>query len=396
MTFRYFFRNAILLWGCICALIIFGTGCTRTPQTGQPGGPAPAVVSIWHSLQGAESDALQEQIQTIMKTHPEVIIKLKYVPEDDFVAYSYLAEAGGEGPEIFIASKEIIRGLYENGTLAKAAYSDREAFPAAASVFQYGGTAYASPWLTDIPLLYFRPDTAGMPINLDDLFSKGGISVAAPDTASLSAWWNGQGGQLVKEGNPVVDDPNNVAFLKQLKTWQGANRFRIDPSVLQAFADGRTPYMIAGAAQAKSLSRQNVPWGCMQLVELIGGQGNPLLGRTLGIANSAIKTNETMMPAIQIVEKALLTPEVEGAMQQAGSLLPANKGYYQSSEAQKGVFSKASQALASAWPLDGNALEWKLIPFQDAAWSEVFAGKATPEDALASAQGEAIRALAAK
>jgi len=396
VTSRYFLRQTATLWGCIFALLILVIGCTRAPQTGQPGGPAPTVVDIWHSLQGPEAEALQGQIQTIMKTHPEVIIKLKYVPDQNFVSLSYLAEAGGEGPEIFIASREIIRQLYEHGTLAKTAYIDQEAFPAASSVFQFGGVGYASPWLTDVPLLYFRTDTASVPVNLDELFSKGGISIAAPDTATLSAWWNGQGGQLMKAGNPVLDDPLNVAFLKQLLTWRDAKRLTIDPSVLNSFAAGGTPFMITGASQAKFLTQQNVPWGSMQLVELIGGQGHPLLGTTLGIANSAIKTNEAMMPMIQIVEKALLTSEVEGAMLQAGRLLPANKGYYQRPEAQKGVLPQANIALAKAWVLDGSALEWKLLPFQDRAWNNVLAGNVTPEIALASAQEEAIKALATK
>ena len=397
MTSRYFLGKTITLWGCIFVLFILVIGCTRAPQSGQPGGPAPAVVEIWHSLQGAEADALQGQIPTIMKTHPEVIIKLKYVPEQNFVSFSYQAEAGGEGPEIFIASREIIRQLYEHGTLAKTAYIDQMAFPAALSAFQFGGVGYASPWLTDVPLLYFRTDKASVPANLDDLFSiKGGISIGVPDTASLSAWWNGLGGQLMKAGNPVLDDPSNVAFLKQLLTWRGAKSLRIDPYVLNTFASGGTPFMIAGASQAKFLTQQNVPWGSLQLVELVGGQGHPLLGTTLGIANSAIKTNEAMLLVIQIVEKALLTPEVEGAMLQAGHHLPANMGYYQRPEAQKGVFPQANLALAKAWAIDGNALEWKLIPFQDAAWSNVLTGNFTPENALASAQGEAIKALAPK
>jgi multiple sugar transport system substrate-binding protein len=392
MTSRYFLRKTITLWGCIFALSILVIGCARAPQTGQPGGPAPTVVDIWHSLPGAEADALQGQIQTIMKTHPEVIIKLKYVPEQNFVSFSYQAEAGGEGPEIFIASRENIRLLYEHGTLAKTTYIDDKAFPAALSAFQFGGGGYASPWLTDVPLLYFRTDTARVPVNLDDLFStKGGISIVAPDTFSLSGWWNGQGGRLVNAGKPVLDDPINVAFLKQLLTWRGAKSLRIDPSALNTFVSGGTPFMIAGASQAKFLTQQNVPWGSMQLVELVGGQGHPLLGTTLGIANSAIKTNEAMMPVIQIVEKALLTPEVEGAMLQAGRLLPANMGYYQRPEAQKGVFPQANIALAKAWALEGNASEWKLIPFQDKAWNNVLTGNSTPEDALANAQGEAIK-----
>src|SRR5680860_1656403 len=93
---RYFLPKIITLWGCIFVLLIIVIGCTRTPQTGQPGGPAPVVVDIWHSLQGAEADALQGQVQAIMKTQTDVIIKLKYVPEQNFVTYSYQAEAGGE------------------------------------------------------------------------------------------------------------------------------------------------------------------------------------------------------------------------------------------------------------------------------------------------------------
>ena len=392
MTSQLSLRKTMTLCGLIVAILLLVTGCTRTPQTGQPGGPAPGIVEIWHSLQGAEADALQGQIETIAKTHPEVIIKLKYVPEPNFAAFSYQAEAGGEGPEIFIASKEIIRQLYEHGTLAKIAYNDPAAFPATLSAFKFGGVAYASPWLTDIPLLYFRTDTASVPANLEDLFSnKGGTSLATPDMASLSAWWNGSGGRLVNAGKPVLDDPLNLTFLKQVLTWQAAKSLRIDPSTLTTFAGGGTRFMITGASQAKALTEQNVPWGCMQLVELVGGQGQPLLGETIGIANSAIKTNAAMSPVIQTVEKALLTPKVEGAMVKAGRLLPANMEYYKLPEAQKGVFPQANIALTKAWALEGNASEWKLIPLQNAAWNNVLTGTSTPEEALARAQAEAIK-----
>lgn len=397
MTSQNFPRKTITRWFCLIAIFMFVTGCAKTPQPGQPGGLAPAVVEVWHSLQGAEVDALQGQIQTIMKTHPEVIIKLKYVPEQNFVAFSYQAEAGGEGPEIFIASREILRQLYGQGALAPTAYIDQDAFPATLAGFRFGGVGYALPWLTDVPLLYFRTDTASVPANLSDLFSaKGGISVTSSDTATLSAWWNGQGGRLMNAGKPAMDDPNNVAFLQQLLTWKSSKVLRIDPNVLTAFADGKTPYMIAGASQAKFLTQQNVPWGSMPMAELVGGQGQALLGATLGIANSEVGTNDSMMPAIQTVERALLTPEVEGALMQAGRLLPANKGYYLLPEAQKGVFPQANSALTKAWSLEGDAPEWKLIPLQDEAWSNALAGKVPSLDTLASSQEKARSALLAK
>ena len=395
MTTQTNLYQTIMRWFCILVIALLVVGCTRAPQTGQPGGPAPDVVDVWHSLQGTEAQALQAQVQMIAQAHPEVIIKLSYVPEQNFVATSYQAEAGGEGPELFIASREIIHQLYEKGALAPAAYEDQEGFPAASQGFRFGGKGYGLPWLTDVPLLFFRTDTAGVPANLTDLFSaKGGVSVTALNTATLSAWWNGQGGRLMNGGVPVLDDPSNVAFLQQLLTWKSANALRIDPAALTAFSSGQTPYMLAGASVAKSLTQLNVPWGCMLLSDLVNRQGQPLLGTTLGIANSAIKTNETMTAAIQIVEKALLTPEVEGAMQEAGRLLPANTGFYQRPEAQKGVFPQAKLAFSKAWALDGDALEWKLIPLQDSAWSNALTGSVAPLEALVSAQEQAGKILA--
>lgn len=389
------FRKAMTCGLSLLILLALVVGCGRTPQTGQPGGPAPAVVAVWHSLQGAEADALQAQVQNIMKAHADVIIKLKYVPEQNFATFSYQAEAGGEGPEIFIASRDILRQLYGQGALAPAAYTDQDAFPAALANGRLGGKSVMLPWLVDVPLLYFRTDTASVPANLADLFTtKGGISITSPDAATLSAWWNGQGGRLMNAGKPTLDDPSNVTFLQQLVAWRTVKALRVDANALSSFANGQTPYVVAGASQAKGLTQLNVPWGSMPLTDLVAGQGHPLLGTTLGIANSAIKTNAGMTSAIQTVEKALLSPDVEGAVFQAGRLLPANMGYYRRPEAQKGVLPQANEALGKAWALDGNAPEWKLIPLQDSAWSNALAGNAAPQDALTSAQEQAGKVLA--
>lgn len=378
----------------ILTTVMLISGCFSSPKTGQPGGPAPAVVDIWHSLQGAEFNALEKQVKDIEKNHPEVIVKLSYVPEQNFAASAYQAEAGGEGPELFIASREIIHQLYGQGALAPAAYINEESFPAALAAFRFGNVEYALPWLTDISLLYFRTDTATVPADLSELFSAQGVSLVSADTASLSAWWNGQGGHLLNDGKPGLNDPSNLTFLQQLLAWRST--LRINPSAPAAFAEGQTPFLISGASTAKYLTQINVPWGSIPLSDLLGGQGQPLIGRTLGIANSAIKTTPEMTEAIQTVEKALLTPEVEGAMLEAGRLLPANKGYYERPEAQKGVLPQANISLTKACVLEGNAYEWKLIPLQDAAWSDVLSGNIAPEEALNNAQEQAGKVLSIK
>ncbi|AFM43422.1 hypothetical protein Desaci_4585 [Desulfosporosinus acidiphilus SJ4] len=378
---------------CMLIIVFLVSGCSKAPQTGEPGGPAPAVIEVWHSLLGAQADALQNQVQAINKAHPQVIVKLRYVPEQNFAAFTYQAEAGGEGPEIFIARREIIRQLYSQGTLAKVAYADQGSFTAAAAGFRFGDTQYALPWLTDVPMLYYRTDTANAPSTLADLFSsQGGISVPAADTATLSAWWSGQGGALMTGGNPALDNPSNLAFLQQLIAWQNAKSLRIDPQALTSFAGGQAPYVIAGASQSVLLNQQKVPWGCVSLTDLTAGQGEPLLGLTFGIANSAIMTKD-LSPEIKIVEQALLQPDVEGALAKSGSLLPANMAYYQLPEAQKGIFPQAYRAFSKAWGLVGSAPEWNLISLQDTAWSNALAGSSSPQDALTSAQAQALKAL---
>ena len=382
---------------CIIAVLLLASGCVRAPQPGQPGGPAPAVVEIWHSLQGAETEALQAQAEWIMAKHSAVLVKLKYVPEANFVNFSWLAEAGGKGPDIFITSRETICQLYERGMLAKPAYLDQGAYPAALAAFQSEGTAFASPWLTDVPLLYYRPDLARAPLNLDDLFgNRGGVSLTAADMFSLAVWWSAPGSKIENSGPPVLTDSGNLEFLQQLLRRQESGSLRIDASASGTFAAGQSFYMIAGAGHAKSLSESGVPWRSMSLSDLVGGQGQPLLCATLGIANSTIKTTEILLPAIRLVEKELLALETQAAMALAGNRLPVNTGYYLLPEAAEGVYPQAAAALENAWVLEGTAREWKVFPWLEKAWGKALAGEMTPEEALAYAQEEAQKDLAPK
>ena len=391
---KNFRRFLSLIMICILAVLFSTAGCMRESQTGLAGLPAPVVIEIWHYLQGAEADALQAQTQRIMGKHPDVLLKLKYVPETNYANTSYQAGAGGKGPEIFIASREIISQLYERGMLAEAAYVDRGAYPAALAAFQFGGTSFGSPWLTDVSVLYFRSDLTGVPNDLEDLFfNRGGVSLVEADMFSLAVWWSALGGRSLQGGNPLLMTPENLIFLYNLVNWQMIGSFRVDPDAFAAFAEGRSLYMIAGASQAKALTGQGVPWGSIQLSDLVGGQGQPLAGSTLGIANSAIKTTEVLFPAIRLVTEELSAMESVGAMERAGVLIPANAEYYRLSESQRHIFPQAHAALNRAWVLEGNALEWSIFPWHEIAWRKALEQEMTPEEALAYGQEEAQREL---
>lgn len=384
-------------WTILTLIFFIGVsiGCSRVPQQGLPGGAAPAVIEIWHTLQGSEADNLNKQVQRVMDQHPEALIRVKYIPEDQLAAVTYQAEAGGEGPEIFIASQETLTKLYTQGALAPVA-GNADAFAGLVSPFRYGDKLFAQPWLTDISLLYYRKDVVQPPGSLTDwVNSKGVMALPTLDTRTLSTWWTGQGGKLAVGGRPVLDDPANLLFLQQLIGWRDAKLLLVDPNALTLFAGGQAVYTIAPASQAPAMTQANIPWGSVPMFSLVGGQGQGLQGSTLGVANSSIKTTEALQPVIKTVEEALLSSDIEGTFAQAGTRFPASAAYYKTPEGQKGLAPQVAQVLAKLWPLEGNALERKVIPLQDTAWQKAWGGTA-PQDALTQAQTEAVKAAAAK
>lgn len=387
-------RGRILKIGILLvAVSIFSSGCLREPGQGQPGGDAPAVVTLWHSLQGGEAAALGDAVQNINASYPQVILQTKFVPEADFVAQAYYAEAGGQGPDIFIAKNDTLNQLYHKGTLAPVALPGTTSFPGLSARFQAGDVHYAEPWLTDIPVLYYRSDKVGVPKSLTELFDtqSGGLAVPALSTQYLSPWWSGQGGQLWHGSQPALDAPANANFLQQLLAWRETGKFLVTPDALNLFTQGQVNYYIGWASQALAFNTAQVPYGSLAPTDVAGGQGKSLSGAGIGIANSTIKTTPEKSSAIRLVEEVLVSPEVEGAFSRIGYYLPANTNYYTTEQAQQGVLPAANKSLKESWVLESNSLAWKLIPSQDAAWGNAFTGTMNIPDSLAQAQNEAIK-----
>ncbi|HWQ89268.1 MAG TPA: extracellular solute-binding protein [Desulfitobacteriaceae bacterium] len=370
-------------------------GCQNIVAQNDNKDKAPAVITIWHTLNGAEAEILEGQLQNFSKTNPAILVKMVYVPEENFVKRAFQAEAGGEGPEIFLAPKAVLLQLYAQGTLAPAANLTADAFPAALAQFRFNSQLYAQPWLTDVPLFFFNKDKAPIPTDLASLSAgQGQLVLPGLDISLLSTWWNGQGGQLLTNGKPALDQAVNLAFLEQLLRWRSARVLELNPKAWEQFASGQVGYTIAWASQAQALTGSNIPWDSLPLSALLGGEGQALCGPTLGVANSAVKTIEPLNSAIQTVEQALLDPQLEGAVAQAGNRFPANSLYYSSGDNKRAIEAQVKLVLTQAWVLEGSALEQKLFPLQEAAWQDAFAGMSAQE-ALARAQNEALQALAA-
>ena len=383
----------LLLLLVLLALVL--GGCQNGASNGDNREAVPAVITVWHTLSGTEAETLEGQLQAFSKNKPAILVKLVYVPEENFVKRAYQAEAGGEGPEIFLAPKEVLLQLYAQGALAPVVETAADAFPAALAQFRFNGQLYAQPWLTDVPLLFFNKDKGPLPVDLTSFFAGNGrLVLPGLNMSLLSTWWNGQGGQLLTNGKPALDQADNLAFLEQLLRWRSARVLELDPEAWEYFASGQTGYTIAWASQAQDLTALNIPWDSLPLSDLLGGEGQALCGPTLGVANSAVKTIDPLNSVIQTVEQALLEPQLEGAVAQAGNRFPANSYYYSSGDKQQAIEAQVEQVLKQAWVVEGSALEQKLFSLQEAAWQDAFAGM-SPQEALAQAQNEALQALAA-
>lgn len=386
-------QHRILLIGLLVLTFLI-SGCQEDPQQGLPGGAAPVVIELWHTLAGAEAQALGKEVQKIMDGHPEVIIRLEYVEEKKIAQLAYYAQAGGEGPEIFITSAQTLTELFKQGALAPV-LGDADSFIGLTTQFKYGEKLYAHPLTTDVPLFFYRTDLAQLPSNIADFYiTKGVLALTGLDTKNLSAWWLAQGGKVASNGQPDLQNPANLIFMQQLLAWKEANLLVVDPNAWNLFVNGQAAYTIASASQAQGLAG-TIPWGSVPVNQLTAGKGQVLAGRTIGIANSSIKSSEALSPMIRLVEEELLSPDSQWAIAQGGKSFPASSSFYSRDEAQSGILRQVGLSLAQVWSLPENALEGKLIPIQDRAWLKFWNG-VKPEDALAEAQGEAGKVLEAK
>ena len=117
-----------------------------------------------------------------------------------------------------------------------------------------------------------------------------------------------------------------------------------------------------------------------------------MTSRTIGIANSSIKSTEDLKPLLTLVMNELLSPDAQWAIAQGGKRFPASSSFYSREEAQTGVLRQVGLSLAQAWSLPENSQEKKYITIQDQAWQNVWNG-VDPVEALAQAQEAAQKSL---
>ncbi|RNC28845.1 MAG: hypothetical protein AWM53_01032 [Candidatus Dichloromethanomonas elyunquensis] len=358
-----------------CVIILISAGGCSKPTQGEPGGEAPAVISVWYSFQGKSEEELLRQFTRINKEHPGVIVKGEKVAESNFVQKVWNLQAGGEGPEIMIASRATIFHLYEKGAISPALADQYHAFPSAQAVFTFNHQLFAAPWIADVPILYYRKDRVQEPpLSLSEILdNKNTVAVKTLNLALLSPWWKAEGGILSSEGMPVIDGQGNIAFLNKLLYLKSEGLLLFDSQGQDRLVKGEVNYYLGWASDSTVLDKAGIPWGSVSLAGLLGANGRVFLDHTLGIANSSVKTVSGLENSIRLVEEELLKIETEESVQKSTGNVPLEDAYYNSF--QSGSYNDQIRiTLENAWYLEGNNLDWRWMEFENTAWKNVSAG----------------------
>jgi len=377
----------------ICLLFILITlgGCSRNPAQGEPRGEAPAVISVWYTLDGGVEQELLRQFEVLNQKQAGVIVKGEQIPESGFVDYVWKMQAGGEGPDILIAKRQDIHALYEKGALAPVLAQDYSTYESAEMAFSFNKQVYAVPWLIDVPLLYYRSDRVEEPpADLNVLWlKKAAVVIPSLDFALLSPWWKAEGGTLSLSGVPRLNSSANLTFLNKLLYLKTEGLLVFDNSPLKRLAGEQVNYALAWASQSNILEKAQVQWECISLNSLLGNKAGIQLENVIGIANSSIKTIPSRENAIRLVQEQLVRTETETALFQSGYLLPASTEYYEQQDSRTDLKNETAKAIRNAWSLSGNSRDWKFAAFLDTSWRNI-AGGADPEKELAAAQQKAL------
>lgn len=377
----------------ISIILLIGslTGCTQASKQGTLGGEAPAVISVWYSLEGGEEQALLRQFERINKECPEVIVKGEKVPETKFAEQVWYLQAGGEGPEIFITNRSILFELYEAGAISPVLADKYSTYPAVKAVFTFNQQPFAAPLLTDVPLLYYRQDKVeNPPASLAALAEKKApLAIKSFDTALLSPWWKAEAGNMTIAGNPVLDLQANSLFLSNLKKLKSTGLLIIDNQAVAKFIKGEVNYLLSWASDSAALDKAGVEWGSIALNSMLGNNSKVLLDRTIGIANSSIKTVPALEESIRLVEEELLKPETQASLHEAVGKMPTADSFYEGAVKGSHKF-QTGKVLANAWLVEGYQIEWKLLFLQNKAWRNI-AGGAEIDSELSKVQLEALK-----
>lgn len=370
-------------------------------------------LTVW--AMGAEGEKLADVAKVYEKANPHITVKVTPVGWD--VAHQKLVSAAAAGtlPDVAQMGGSYMGEFAELGVLEPVdtkTFDKKDFFPAGWNQGEVDGTAYGVPWYVDTRVLYYRTDLADKagvrkaPSDWQEMRdlatayqkkagTKWGLSIQPSGLDTVQNFYSflySAGGEIVNDkGDAVIDSPEAVRALKEYGSYfdKGLSNKSVQPGydVVKDFGNGRVPMFFGG------------PWHVTLLNE-----GQPQLkGKWAVAAVPADKSSVSMAGGSSLVvskdseHKAAATELIKYLTGTEGQAdwyertkdLPANTAAWTSGkladDTNLQIFKKQMDT-AKASP---STAKWTEITDKvDQAIAKVTQGKASPEDALKTAQSE--------
>ena len=210
-----------------------------------PATPLQRSLVIWHTLDGAEKDALEQLRLSFEVAYPFFDVQLEYHAPPTLLADFQEAIIRGAGPDMLFGDSAWIPGLVRAGLIEPFTpgftfiLSDNMSQPLILSG-TIAGVSFGIPFTVDLPTLYFNRQIVQTPpstyAELQELARLVGL-VLPPDFAATSGLYFAGGGDLLDDtGHSLITAPALQAYLTKIATLASNPGvvFTTDPSVFRS------------------------------------------------------------------------------------------------------------------------------------------------------------------
>jgi arabinogalactan oligomer / maltooligosaccharide transport system substrate-binding protein len=232
---------------------------TKPSQTGLQG-----VVSLWHSFEGVDAQALEDIMAAFTKEYPRVGFKVTYVPADEiFARLDKEIEPTGGGPDLIIAEGKYAPAWYrlelvqdvEPLPLDESFWETID--PLALSFVEHKGMILGLPLtLHGVVLIRNTSIVPDAPASWDDLVAAA-QAATTDDVAGArldrglalsGGHLAGLGGSLMDDEDlPLFSDENGLAWMDLLAAYEDADpnaTLNDQAEAIEAFAAGKVGFLI--------------------------------------------------------------------------------------------------------------------------------------------------------
>jgi multiple sugar transport system substrate-binding protein len=415
-------KTATALLAAVSAGALALTGCSPT----QPVADGPTTITFWHGYTEADGDVLEQIVEDFNASQDDVVIETEVKTWDVIDDTLLPALSAEEGPEIVAMPAERMPVYADKGAfvdLGELYANDEnvaEVVPAAVDMVTADGTQFGVPTgFVPLSVFYNRAlfDAAGIadfPTTWDewvDVATKLTVDengdgtpeqygLALPDHATVAngLWpslFYGGGGDLVADGEAVIDSPENVATLEYWSAAVATNK--ISPTGLdgigadELFSSGKAAMHVGGPWMASISEASNIDYGIAAIPAGPEAQAASAIGVGMGITAQA---DDTQVDGAEAFFSYFFSEEVATEWS-LGSGWPPLRGDIPASAVESNpVVASLTEIAETGRPLlPGVTASVDVLSAVDAATQKALAG-GDPGALLSEAQAEIEAALA--